>query len=59
MIKVVAPNVSCKVVDWVIQAHGAAGISQDFWLAEAYAHGRTMRLVNGPGEVHRQRRCQD
>ena len=40
MIKVVAPNMSCKVVDWAIQAHGAAGVSQDFWLAEAYAHQR-------------------
>ena len=53
MIKVVAPNVSCKVVDWAIQAHGAAGISQDFWLAEAYAHQRTVRIVDGPDEVHR------
>ncbi|KNZ32980.1 MAG: acyl-CoA dehydrogenase [Methylibium sp. NZG] len=53
MIKVVAPNVSCKVVDWTIQAHGAAGVSQDFWLAEAYAHQRTVRIVDGPDEVHR------
>jgi acyl-CoA dehydrogenase len=53
MIKVVAPNVSCKVVDWAIQAHGAAGVSQDFWLAEAYAHQRTVRIVDGPDEVHR------
>ncbi len=53
MIKVVAPNVSCKVVDWAIQAHGAAGVSGDFWLAEAYAHQRTVRLVDGPDEVHR------
>jgi len=53
MIKVVAPNMSCKVVDWAIQAHGAAGISQDFWLAEAYAHERTVRIVDGPDEVHR------
>ena len=44
MIKVVAPNVSCKVVDWAIQAHGAAGVSGDFWLAEAYAHQRTVRM---------------
>ena len=51
--KVVAPNVSCKVVDWAIQAHGAAGVSQDFWLAEAYAHQRTVRIVDGPDEVHR------
>jgi acyl-CoA dehydrogenase len=53
MIKVVAPNVSCQIVDWAIQAHGGAGISQDFWLAEAYAHQRTVRIVDGPDEVHR------
>jgi len=53
MIKVVAPNVSCQVVDWAIQAFGAAGVSQDFWLAEAYAHQRTVRIVDGPDEVHR------
>jgi acyl-CoA dehydrogenase len=53
MIKVVAPNVSCKVVDWAIQAYGAAGVSQDTWLAEMYAHQRTVRLVDGPDEVHR------
>ena len=53
MIKEVAPNTSCKVVDWAIQAHGAAGVSQDFWLAEAYAHQRTVRIVDGPDEVHR------
>jgi acyl-CoA dehydrogenase len=53
MIKVMAPNVSCKVVDWAIQAHGGGGVSSDFWLAEAYAHQRTVRLVDGPDEVHR------
>ena len=53
MIKVVAPNMSCKVVDWAIQAYGAAGVSQDTWLAEAYAHQRTVRIVDGPDEVHR------
>ncbi len=53
MIKVVAPNVSCKVVDWAIQAYGAAGVSQDTWLASAYAHQRTVRIVDGPDEVHR------
>ena len=41
------------MVDWAIQAHGAAGVSQDFSLAEAYAHQRTVRLVDGPDEVHR------
>ncbi len=53
MIKVVAPNMSCKVVDWAIQAYGCAGVSQDTWLAEAYAHQRTVRIVDGPDEVHR------
>ena len=53
MIKVVAPKVSCQVVDWAIQAHGAAGLSQDSWLSEMYAHQRTVRLVDGPDEVHR------
>ena len=53
MIKVVAPNMSCKVVDWAIQAHGAAGVSADFWLADAYAQQRTVRIVDGPDEVHR------
>ena len=53
MIKVVAPNVSCKVLDWAIQAHGAAGVSGDFSVAEAYAHQRTVRIVDGPDEVHR------
>ena len=53
MIKVVAPNIACQIVDWAIQAHGAAGVSQDFWLAEAYAHQRTVRIVDGPDEVHR------
>lgn len=53
MIKVVVPNMSCKVIDWAIQAHGAAGVSADFWLAQAYAHQRTVRIVDGPDEVHR------
>jgi acyl-CoA dehydrogenase len=53
MIKVVAPNISCKVIDWAIQAHGAAGVSEDFGLASAYAHARTLRLADGPDEVHR------
>ena len=53
MIKVVAPNVSCKVLDWAIQAYGAAGVSDDFSVAEAYAHQRTVRIVDGPDEVHR------
>ncbi len=53
MIKVVAPNVACQVVDWAIQAHGGAGVSGDFPLASMYAHQRTLRLADGPDEVHR------
>lgn len=53
MIKVVAPNVACKVLDWAIQAHGGAGVSQDFVLAQSYANQRTLRLADGPDEVHR------
>jgi len=53
MIKVVAPNVACKVVDWAIQAHGGGGVSNDFPLAFMYAHQRTLRFADGPDEVHR------
>lgn len=53
MIKVSAPNMACTVIDWAIQAHGAAGVSNDFGLAYAYAHARTLRLADGPDEVHR------
>ena len=53
MIKVVAPNIACQVIDWAIQAHGAAGVADDFPLAYAYAHARTLRLADGPDEVHR------
>jgi acyl-CoA dehydrogenase len=53
MIKVVAPNISCKVIDWALQAHGGGGVSDDFGLASAYAHARTLRLADGPDEVHR------
>jgi len=53
MIKVVAPNVACQVLDWAIQAHGGAGVSQDFVLAQSYANQRTLRLADGPDEVHR------
>src|SRR5258706_1509090 len=52
MIKVVAPNVTLQVLDRAIQAHGAAGGSQDTFLAEAWAHTRTLRLADGPDEVH-------
>ena len=53
MIKIVAPNVSTRVIDWAIQAHGGGGVSQDFPLAYSYAHQRTLRLADGPDEVHR------
>jgi len=53
MIKVAAPNMLCTVLDWAIQAHGAAGVSEDFPLAQAYAYARTVRIVDGPDEVHR------
>jgi acyl-CoA dehydrogenase len=54
MIKVVAPNVALRVLDRAIQVHGAAGVSQDFFLARAWAHARTLRLADGPDEVHRE-----
>ena len=54
MIKVVAPNVTQKVVDRAIQVHGGAGVSQDFHLARAWAGNRTLRLADGPDEVHRE-----
>jgi acyl-CoA dehydrogenase len=53
MIKVLAPNVACQVIDWAIQAHGGGGVCDDFGLAYAYAHARTLRLADGPDEVHR------
>jgi len=53
MIKVVAPNIATQIIDWAIQAHGAGGVSDDFNLAYAYAHARTLRLADGPDEVHR------
>lgn len=52
-IKVVAPQVAQKVIDRAIQVHGGAGVSQDFPLAAMYAHIRTMRLADGPDEVHK------
>ena len=54
MIKVVAPNVALRVLDRAIQAHGGAGVSQDFPLAAAWANSRTLRLADGPDEVHRE-----
>ncbi|MCL6597576.1 MAG: acyl-CoA dehydrogenase [Alicyclobacillus macrosporangiidus] len=53
MIKVVAPNVALRVIDRAIQAHGGAGVSDDFPLAQMWAHARTIRLADGPDEVHR------
>jgi len=53
MIKVAAPNMACQVIDWAIQAHGAAGLCEDFDLASAYAQARTLRFADGPDEVHR------
>jgi acyl-CoA dehydrogenase len=52
MIKVVAPNVALRVLDRAIQAHGGAGVSEDFFLASAWANARTLRLADGPDEVH-------
>jgi acyl-CoA dehydrogenase len=53
MIKVVVPQAALRVIDRAIQAHGAAGVSEDFPLASAWAHTRTIRLADGPDEVHR------
>ncbi|GAA4643045.1 acyl-CoA dehydrogenase family protein [Pontixanthobacter gangjinensis] len=52
MIKVQAPNMALKIIDDAIQAHGGGGVSNDFGLASAYAHQRTLRLADGPDEVH-------
>ena len=54
MIKVVAPNMALRVIDRAIQAHGGAGVSDDFGLAWAWANSRTLRLADGPDEVHRE-----
>src|SRR3982075_3717748 len=54
MIKVVVPRVTLRVLDRAIQAHGAAGVCDDFPLASAWAHSRTIRLADGPDEVHRE-----
>ena len=54
MIKVVGPNMALRVLDRAIQAHGAAGVSDDFDLAAAWANARTLRLADGPDEVHRE-----
>lgn len=53
MIKVAAPNMACKGIDWAIQAHGAAGVSDGFGLAYAWNVARWLRLADVPDEVHR------
>jgi acyl-CoA dehydrogenase len=53
MIKVVAPTMAGQVIDWAIQAHGGAGVCDDFPLAYAWANARTLRFADGPDEVHR------
>jgi acyl-CoA dehydrogenase len=52
MIKVAAPQMACQVIDWAMQAHGGAGLCDDFPLALAYAHARSLRIADGPDEVH-------
>ncbi|WP_272943267.1 acyl-CoA dehydrogenase family protein, partial [Rhodococcus opacus] len=52
-IKVAAPNIALKIVDRAIQVHGGAGVTDDFPLAMMYAHLRTLRLADGPDEVHK------
>jgi acyl-CoA dehydrogenase len=52
-IKIAAAETACQVLDWAIQAHGAAGLSDDFQLARAFAHARAIRIADGPDEVHR------
>ncbi len=53
MIKVAVPNMTCQIIDWAIQAHGAAGYTEDFPLADLYAYARHLRTADGPDEVHR------
>ena len=53
MIKVVAPNMACRVIDWAMQAFGAMGMSEDAPLAYFYTVARTLRFADGPDEVHR------
>ena len=53
MIKVVAPSMACKVIDWAMQVHGGGGMCQDFPLASFYTQARTLRFADGPDEVHR------
>ena len=53
MIKVVAPNVACQVIDQAIQLFGGAGVTDDYGLGWMYAMARTLRIADGPDEVHR------
>ena len=53
MIKVVAPNMACEVIDWAMHVHGGGGMCDDFPLAYSYACARTLRFADGPDEVHR------
>ncbi len=53
MIKVAAPTMACQVIDWAMQVHGAGSMTDDFGLSYAYAQARTLRLADGPDEVHR------
>ncbi len=53
MIKVAAPQMACRIIDWAIQAFGGAGTNDDFFLGAAYATARLLRLADGPDEVHR------
>jgi acyl-CoA dehydrogenase len=53
MIKVAAPSMACQVIDWAMQVHGGAGVSEDTPLAHMYASARTIRFADGPDEVHR------
>ena len=52
-IKVAVPTMACQVIDWAIQAHGGGGVTEDFGLASMYKNARTLRIVDGPDEVHR------
>jgi acyl-CoA dehydrogenase len=53
MIKVLAPVMAQQIIDWSIQAHGGGGVSDDFAVAQLWAHNRTLRIADGPDEVHR------
>ena len=53
MIKVLAPNMACQVIDWAMQVHGGGGITNDYGLAYSYAWARALRFADGPDEVHR------